>query len=317
MDQRQLERFIDVVESGSLSRTSRRLNISQPALSKSLRLTEEQLGIRLLERGPRGVRVTKYGDVFYKRARTIVAQFRRAWEDLEALKGSTAGQVTLGATPGPGVLDRIVPAAVSRIAARRPSLRFTIRSGTAQELLPALLQGDVDILFTVLEDHIKGPDLRIERLFEDHFVLVVNRRHPLLSRKAITLHDLAARRWAFLQDASSLWHAVEELARQQQIATQAPYETNSVMFVRTIVGQSDVIGVLPSHAAEIGAETGSLACIPLERIAEHRVLPQLARPMGVVHSTVSDLTPAGTALLRSIKAVCRELQAARRVNQIR
>src|SRR3954454_5187448 len=116
MDQRQLERFIDVVESGSLSRTSRRLNISQPALSKSLRLIEEQLGLRLLERGPRGVKATACGDVFYKRARTIVAQFRRAWDDLEAMKGSTAGTVTLGATPGPSVLDRIVPEAVARIA---------------------------------------------------------------------------------------------------------------------------------------------------------------------------------------------------------
>src|SRR6188472_1668916 len=98
MDQRQLERFVDVVESGSLSRTSRRLNISQPALSKSLGLIEERLGMKLLERGPRGVRATNFGDVFYKRARTIISQFRRTWEDLDNLKGSTGGLATLGAT---------------------------------------------------------------------------------------------------------------------------------------------------------------------------------------------------------------------------
>ena len=57
-----------MVESGSLSRTARRLNTLQPALSKSLRLLEEQLGVRLLERGPRGVRLTKFGDSFYRRA---------------------------------------------------------------------------------------------------------------------------------------------------------------------------------------------------------------------------------------------------------
>ncbi len=92
MDERQLERFVDVVESGSLSRTSNRLNISQPALSKSLRLLEEQLGIKLLERGPRGVKLTKFGDVFYRRARSIASQFRRAREDLGELKGSAAGR---------------------------------------------------------------------------------------------------------------------------------------------------------------------------------------------------------------------------------
>lgn len=312
MDQRQLERFVDIVESGSLSRTSRRLNISQPALSKSLRLIEEQLGAKLLDRGPRGVRVTKFGDVFYRRARAITAQFRRAREDLEELKGSTAGQVALGVTPGPGVLDRIVPDAVSRVAAKRPSLRFTIRSGTSQELLPALHQGDLDILFTVLDERVKGPDLKVETLFEDHFVLVVNRRHPMLSKSEITLADLTAYRWVLLQDASALWQTVEDVARQHQLAWLAPMQSNSVVFVRTMVTKSDCIGVLPSYAAEVSIEAGALTFIPLERISEHSVLPRLVRPMGVVHSAGTDLTPAGEALLRSIKTVCHELQLIRK-----
>ncbi|MBI3707413.1 MAG: LysR family transcriptional regulator [Proteobacteria bacterium] len=150
MDERYLQRFVDVVESGSLSRTSRRMNISQPALSKSLRLLEGQLGIKLLERSPRGVRVTRFGNAFYRRARSITAEFRRAREDLEDLKGSTAGQVALGVTPGPGVLDRILPEAIARVANDRPSLRFKIHSGTSTELLVALNQGDLDILFTVV-----------------------------------------------------------------------------------------------------------------------------------------------------------------------
>src|SRR6478609_11459583 len=123
MDQRQIERFVDVVDSGSLTRTSRRLNISQPALSKSLRLLEEQLGTKLLERGPRGVRVTKSGVIFCQRARSISAEFRRAREDLEGMNGSTAGTVALGVTPGPGVLDQILPEAISRVAKKRPALK--------------------------------------------------------------------------------------------------------------------------------------------------------------------------------------------------
>jgi DNA-binding transcriptional LysR family regulator len=312
MDERQLERFVDVVESGSLSRTSRRLNISQPALSKSLRLMEEQLGTKLLERGPRGVKLTKFGDVFYRRARSITAQFRRVRDDIDELRGVAAGHVSLGVTPGPGVLDRIVPDAVARIAAKRPLLRFTIRSGTSQELLPALHQGDLDILFTVLDERVKGPDLNVETLFEDHFVLVVNRRHPLLSKSEITLADLTAFRWALLQDASELWRAVDDIAKQHQLVSLGPMQSNSVVFVRTMVAKSDCIGVLPSYAAEVSVEAGAVTFIPLERISEHSVLPRLVRPMGVVHSTGTDLTPAGEALLRSIKTVCHELQLVRK-----
>ena len=312
MDERQLERFVDVVESGSLSRTSRRLNISQPALSKSLRLMEEQLGTKLLERGPRGVKLTKFGDVFYRRARSITAQFRRVRDDIDELRGVAAGHVSLGVTPGPGVLDRIVPDAVARIAAKRPLLRFTIRSGTSQELLPALHQGDLDILFTVLDERVKGPDLNVETLFEDHFVLVVNCRHPLLSKSEITLADLTAFRWAFLQDASELWQAVDDIAKQHQLVSLGPMQSNSVVFVRTMVAKSDCIGVLPSYAAEVSVEAGAVTFIPLERISEHSVLPRLVRPMGVVHATGTDLTPAGEALLRSIKTVCHELQLVRK-----
>ena len=91
MDQRQIERFVDVVQSGNLTRTSRRLNISQPALSKSLRLLEDHLGAKLLERGPRGVRATPSGHLFYSRARFISSEFRRAREELDELKGSAVG----------------------------------------------------------------------------------------------------------------------------------------------------------------------------------------------------------------------------------
>ena len=311
MDERYLERFVDVVESGSLSRTSRRLHISQPALSKSLRLLEEQLGIKLFERGPRGVRVTRFGDVFYRRARSITAEFRRAREDLEELKGSTAGQVALGVTPGPGVLDRILPQAVARVAKKRPALKFKIRSGTSRELLPALNQGDLDILFTVLDDRVQGPDLKVQLLFEDHFVLVVSKRHPLCRANIITLNDLANYRWVLLEDANQLRHTVEEMAADKQITPKAAIESNSVVFVRTMVSKTDYIGVLPSYAAKLGAEAGDLVFVPLERISEHRVLPRLVRPMGLVHSANTDLTPAGQALLRSITTVCEELKFTR------
>ena len=143
MDQRQLERFVDVAESGSLSRSSRRLNMSQPALSKSLRLLEEQQGVRLLDRGPRGVRLTEFGNAFYRRACSIVAELRRANEDLDNLKGLMTGNVTLGVTPGPGILDQVIPRAVVRIAEKRPSLRFRVRSGTLAELLVDLRRGDL------------------------------------------------------------------------------------------------------------------------------------------------------------------------------
>jgi len=312
MDQKQLERFVDVVESGSLSRTARRLNTSQPALSKSLRLLEQQLGVRLLERGPRGVRPTKFGDVFYRRARSITSEFRRAREDLDDVKGSTDGIVSLGVTPGPGILDQVIPQAIARVALKRPSLKLRVRSGTLPELLIEVHRGDLDLLFTVLDERTKGADLKTRLVFEDHFVLVVGKRHPLLVRKIVTLHDLADFRWVLLEDALPLWNVIADLAARQQIPIEgAPIASNSVVFVRTILSKGDFVGVLPSYAAALGTEAGDLAAIPLERISEHGVLPRLVRPMGLVHPAEIELTRGGHALLRSITTVCQELNLIR------
>jgi len=307
MDRRQIERLVDVVESGSLTRTSERLHISQPALSKSLRHLEEELGFKLLERGPRGIKVTKFGNVFYRRARSIKAEFRRAGEELDALIGSTAGEVAVGSTPGPGILDHILPEAIYRVALKRPDLKFTVRSGTASQLLPSLTSGELDFLFTVLDDNVRGPNLRIEPLFEDHFILVVNRKHPLLKAETITLRDLSAYRWVMLQDASDLWHKLEQQAKDQGIPTMAPIESNSVVFVRTLVTRTDAIGILPSHAAELSGEAGKLASIPIDHLDDSSALPQLSRPMGLVLPTEIELTPGARAVLRSINTVCHEL----------
>ena len=308
MDQRQIERFIDVVESGSLSRTSHRLNITQPALSKSLRLLEDQLGTKLLERGPRGVRPTKSGDIFYRRARTISAEFRRAREDLDELKGLTAGEVALGVTPGPGVLDRMIPSAVLNVATKRPALNILVRSGTVSELLVELNRGDLDLLLTVLDERIEGANLKTHLLFDDHVVVAVGRRHPLVSRNNITIEDLARYRWVFLEDAMPLWRAIEEYARDHKTPMQtAPIQSNSVAFVRAMVNKNDLIAMLPSYAVRPGKDSGDLRYIEVERIVDQKVLPKLVRPMGLVYPADIELTAAGHALFRSITSVCREM----------
>jgi DNA-binding transcriptional LysR family regulator len=307
MDKKQLERFVDVVKSGSLSQTAKRLNISQPALSKSLRQLEDQLATRLLNRTPRGVHPTKFGDAFCRRALVITSEFRRAHQDLEGLRGSTFGEVALDVTPGPGILDRVIPKAAARVVKTRPQLKLNVRSGTLSELLPALKRGDLDLLFTVLDERLDGGELQSTLIFEDHFVIVLRAKHPLLARNAIPLKELLVFRWVLLQDALPLWLAIVECGRNRQVPSDAePIESNSVVFVRSMVAQTDCIGLLPRYAAEASAGAG-IAAIPLARITEQQWLPRLARPMGLVHSRESELTPAGRALLRSMLTVCHEL----------
>ncbi len=308
MDQKQLERFVDVVESGSLSRTSKRLNVSQPALSKSLRLLEEQLGVRLLDRGPRGVKLTVFGESFYRRARSVTAELRRANDDLDHIRGLLTGSVSLGVTPGPGILDQIIPKAVVRIALKRPDLKVRVRSGTISELLVDLHRGDLDLLFTVLDERTKGPDLKVQKLFDDSFALIVRTGHKLLTQKEISLRDLMSSRWVMLEDALPLWESVSQLAREEKIEVPTrPIESNSLVFLREVARKTDFIGIMPAYPAEMSTSSGDLRYIPLERLSNHNLLPNLVRPLGLVHAAEIELTESSKALLRSINTVCIEL----------
>jgi DNA-binding transcriptional LysR family regulator len=308
VDQKQLERFVNVVESGSLSRTSKHLHVSQPALSKSLRLLEEQLGVRLLERGPRGVKLTVFGESFYRRARSVTAELRRASDDLNHIRGLLTGSISLGVTPGPGILDQIIPKAIVRIALKRPGLKVRVRSGTITELLVDLHRGDLDLLFTVLDERTKGPDLKIQKLFDDSFALVVRTGHKLLTQKEISLRDLMSWRWVLIEDAMPLWESVSRLAREENIEVpMAPIESNSLVFLREVARKTDFIGILPAYSAETSTTSGDLRYIPLERISTHSPLPNMIRPLGLVHAAEIELTESAKALLRSINTVCIEL----------
>ena len=308
MDEKQIQRFVEVVKSKSVNRTAQRLNISQPALSKSLRQLEERLQTRLLQRTSRGVHPTEFGNVFYKRALLIDAEFRRAQEELENMKGSTVAQLALGVTPGPGILDQIIPKVIELVTKARPMLKVTVRSGTISELLPALGRSELDLLFTVLDERTAGASVETKLIFEDRFVIVVNSKHPLLGKRSISLSDLLLYRWVLLEDALPLWTAIERAGQKLKLkARYSPIDSNSVVFIRSIVGDSDLIGILPHYAASAGLKSGIIA-IPLERVAESKLLPRLIRPMGLVHSKDSELTPAGRALLRSIMTVCHELK---------
>jgi len=308
MDQKQLDRFVDVVESGSLSRTASRLNVSQPALSKSLRLLEEQLGVRLLERGPRGVKLTAFGQAFYRRARSITAEYRRAKDDLNYIKGMLTGSVSIGVTPGPGILDQIIPKAVARVARRRPNLNIRVRSGSISELLVDLQRGDLDLLLTVLDERTKGPDLEVQRLFDDSFAMVVRKSHDLMSQDQISITDLMSYRWVILADAMLLWETARDLAEIDPDAElPRPIESNSLVFLREVARTTDFIGIVPALSAHASQLSGDLRHIPLERISAHKLLPNLVRPLGLVHAAEIELTESSKTLLRSIVSVCIEM----------
>src|SRR5690606_9947137 len=165
------------------------------------------------------------------------------------------------------------------------------------------------LLFTVLDERIDARVVKTQLIFHDHFVIIARAKHPLLaSKSSIPLKDLLAYRWVLLQDALPIWRAIEDCGRLQNLnVLSSPIERKSVVLVHAMVLQGDYSGLLPRYAIE-ARQDAETRTIGLEQIATRRTLPPLVRPMGLVHSKESELTPGGRALLRSMLTVCHELK---------
>ena len=142
MEIKQLEYFQAVVEEGSISAAARRLHLTQPPLSLQMRLLEEELGVRLLERGPRRVSLTDAGKLLYKRAASILEMTSSTVRELDDFARGLSGVLRLGtvSTSGPALLYQRIPV----FHAAYPKVRFEIQEGNTFELLELLAAGIIE-----------------------------------------------------------------------------------------------------------------------------------------------------------------------------
>lgn len=187
----QIRDFLAVVECGGIRAAARKLGVSQPTITKSIRGLETELRVQLLERNTRGIVPTASGRAFFARARVAHTELRKAEEEAAEVGGSSTGSVTFGV--GPTFAALIVPEAVARFRRQFPRARVRIVEGLARHLLPSVRDETLDFamgLRTVAE---LDPSLRFRPLYRSELVIAARKDHPL--RHARSLAELAAVDW--------------------------------------------------------------------------------------------------------------------------
>lgn len=136
MDLRQLRYFCAIAEEGAISKAAGRLHISQPPLSLQLKLLEEELGVKLIERNTRYLRLTQVGHVFYQRASQILEMIGTTTEEVRNMKHGISGVLSLGSPPAIGSL--YIPDRIKAFSERYPHVRFNWRGGSTYRILELL-----------------------------------------------------------------------------------------------------------------------------------------------------------------------------------
>src|SRR3954451_6247141 len=195
MDSRRVLTFRAVAHERSFSRAARTLALSQPSVSNQVAALEREIGARLLEREPGGLRLTREGEILLEHADAIAERFQLASEQLAAAAQGQRARLRIGAFPT--ALGAFVPDAIARVRKEYPHAKVTVDEGT-NDLAARIRSGELH-LAVGFQDAAEPRDTPsgVERrdLLREHFRVALAPDHPMAGRPQIRLADLRDEDW--------------------------------------------------------------------------------------------------------------------------
>lgn len=143
MDIKQLKYFYVIAEEGQITSAAKRLHMAQPPLSYQLKSLEEELGVKLVERGSRSIKLTDAGLILYKRAKQILSLTKSTEDELKDFIHGTHGTLSIGTVSSSGA--SLLDSRLSIFHDKYPFINFEIHEGNTYELLEALDKGIIEI----------------------------------------------------------------------------------------------------------------------------------------------------------------------------
>ena len=269
MDLRQLEVFAQVVETRSFSRAAEALRLTQSTVSEHVRLLEEELGTRLLDRLGRETVATRAGDLLHGYARQLLTLRAEARQAIEQYLGRMSGALVLGASSIPG--EYVLPALIGRFRDRYSQVSITLMISDSQGVVQWVLDGKVELGVVGARPQHRG--VEAVALMPDELVAAVPPGHAWSGRREVGLEELAAAplivREAGSGSRATLEQALEEvglsLARMRVVA-----EMGSTSAIKQAVKAGVGVSLVSRRAVEEESAHGFLGCVQVAGLRVNR-----------------------------------------------
>jgi len=251
----QLHAFLAVADGGGFAGGAALTGAAQPSLHRAVRDLEEVLGTPLAQRSGRGVVITAAGRRLARGARLMAGELEAALAELAP--DARPERIVVGAMPLSRAL--LVPQAIARLLAEQPQARVDVREGSWRELVEPLRDGVVDVMVGALRDPVPA-GLAQHPLMEDRLIVVGRAGHPLAAEPAPTADRLRAWPWIIGQPDTPLRRYWSALFAGGPLPA-APVECGSVMTIRGLLQQSDLLALLSPDQVALELSAGVLAQI--------------------------------------------------------
>ncbi|AWY38972.1 LysR family transcriptional regulator [Pseudomonas putida] len=292
----QLQVFVTVAEEKSLRAAARCLNLTQPAVTRSVQELESDLGVVLMTRNVQGIELTEYGIALQTRAQQILEDLRRAREELDQIKNNLRGKVRVSATST--IALSLLPKALEQFQKSAPDAEMTFMEVKFPLAAQHLRDGSLDFAVSHVLPDMLGDDLISMPLFSTDFVVMARAGHPLA--KARHLAELADAQWLSTVPSGGFQHSVME-AMFEHAALALPrriIHCSSFAIALGLVTGTDSLVLFTRQLAESIAGLG-LQQIPLEQA-------QPALEMSIIMRKGVLLTPVAQRFVECLQAVVKQ-----------
>jgi DNA-binding transcriptional LysR family regulator len=297
MNLKQLEHLLAVAQTGSFSKAAEQLHLTQPALSRSIRLLEDTLQARLIDRMGRKNELTALGEAVATRARQLLLEAEEIQRTVVLLQSGVLGPVHIGLGSGPAAV--LTKPLMRHVALHHPELTLTITRGLIEHQLRQLRERSIDALVIDLRSVIPAPDLLIEPVAELRGGFICRKGHPLIRKGKGRLK---------IQDVLNYPIATTNLA-DETIRLIHKHFGSQADFVQAIRLRSEEIGSLietvqHTDAIFFGVVAAARDGIANQSLIELSVEPKLS--IGAPFGLVSLAGRSQSSALRIVSAFVRE-----------
>ncbi|MGU6047729.1 LysR substrate-binding domain-containing protein [Klebsiella aerogenes] len=289
---RHLHTFVAVAQQGTLGRAAETLNLSQPALSKTLNELEQLTGTRLFERGRLGAQLTLVGEQFLTHAVKVLDALNTAGQALNRKEGLNSDVVRIGALPTAAL--GILPTVIGQFHKQQKDITLQVATMNNTMLLAGLKSGDVDIGIGRMSDPELMSGLNYELLFLESLKLVVRPGHPLL-QETVTLSRVME--WpVVVSPKGTIPRQNAETLLQSQGCKIPPgcIETLSASLSRQLTVDYDYVWFVPSGAVKDDLRRGLLTSLPI-------ATEGAGEPIGILTRVDASLSQGAQTLLSAIR----------------
>lgn len=261
IDSRQLKAFVCLARHENFTLAAKDLNLTQSAVSHSIKALETDLGCKLIDRLGKKALLTQAGEQLLIYSQKILEEMSRARGSIQEL--NNWGQARLRVAAPSTVCEFLIPSVFKKIKSEFPGSKIVLHSKDSTDSIDLLRAGKVDLALAMKPKNENQMDFR--PWFEDHLCFLVSKEHPWAQAGKVSFDEIPHQQFILYDRASLTYHMVADYFKHQGFELENVTELGSMPATKELVKLNLGVGIVAPWIAQKEVESGELLCLPISR----------------------------------------------------